>query len=362
VSTVHAVVPDGIDDPLRPSGGNVYDRRVCQGLVVHGWSVHEHAVPGQWPRPDQAARASLARVLAGVPDDALVLLDGLVASTVPEVLGAEAGRLRLVVLVHLPLGADPSGGGDPDALTRERGALSAAAAVVATSGWTRRWLLERYALPTDRVHVVEPGVDLADVAPGTTSGGELLCVGAVTPVKGYDVLVAALARIQDRPWRCVCVGSLDLDPGFVDGLRDQAADAGIVDRVRFVGPLTGTDLDRAYADADLLVLASRAETYGMVVTEALARGLPVVATDVGGVRDSLGRAPDGSRPGVLVQPADPPALAAALRCWLDDPDRRELLRGAAQARRPTLSGWSETSLRMSRVLTGVGAVVPGGSR
>jgi len=184
----------------------------------------------------------------------------------------------------------------------------------------------------------------------------------VTPVKGYDVLVAALARIQDRPWRCVCVGSLDLDPGFVDGLRDQAADAGIVDRVRFVGPLTGTDLDRAYADADLLVLASRAETYGMVVTEALARGLPVVATDVGGVRDSLGRAPDGSRPGVLVQPADPPALAAALRCWLDDPDRRELLRGAAQARRPTLSGWSETSLRMSRVLTGVGAVVPGGSR
>ena len=362
MTTVHVVVPDGIDDPLRPSGGNVYDRRVCHGLAVDGWSVHEHAVPGGWPRPDPAARATLARVLAGVPDDALVLLDGLVASAVPEVLGAEARRLRLVVLVHLPLGVDASGGLDPDTPARERAALAAAAAVVATSGWTRRWLLERYALPSDRVHVVEPGADIAEVAPGTTRGGELLCVGAVTPVKGHDVLVAALAAVRDRPWHCVCVGSLDLDPGFVDGLRDRAAEADIVDRVHFVGPLTGSDLDRAYADADLLVLASRAETYGMVVTEALAHGLPVVATDVGGVRDAMGRAPDGSRPGVLVQPRDPLAFAAALRCWLDNPDRREFLRGAAQARRPTLSGWSETSMRLSRVLTGVGAEVPGWPR
>jgi glycosyltransferase involved in cell wall biosynthesis len=292
-------------------------------------------------------------VLAAIPYQALVLVDGLVASAVPEVLGAETGRLRLVVLVHLPLGADPSGDGDPDARTRERAALSAATAVVATSGWARQWLLERYALPTDRVHVVEPGVDIADVAPGTSRGGELLCVGAVTPVKGYDVLVAALAGVQDRAWHCVCVGSLDLDPGFVGRIRGQAEETGIVDRVRFVGPHTGTDLERAYAEADLLVLASRVETYGMVVTEALAHGLPVVATNVGGVPEVLGRAPDGSRPGLLVRPGDPLALAAALRCWLDDPDRRELLRRAAEARRPTLSGWSDTARRMSRVLTGV---------
>jgi len=353
VTTVHVVVPDGIDDPLRPSGGNVYDRRVCQGLAVDDWSVHEYAVPGRWPRPDQAARATLARVLGGIPDNALVLLDGLVASAVPEVLGAETGRLRLVVLVHLPLGADPSGDGDPDVRARERAALSAATAVVATSGWARRWLLDRYALPVDRVHVVEPGADIADVAPGTTRGGELLCVGAVTAVKGYDVLVAALAGVQDRAWHCVCVGSLDLDPGFVGRVRGQAEDAGIVDRVRFVGPLTGTELEQVYAEADLLVLASRAETYGMVVTEALAHGLPVVATNVGGVSEALGRAPDGSRPGLLVRPGDPPAFAAALRSWLDDPDRRELLRRAAQARRPTLSGWSDTARRMSRVLAGV---------
>jgi glycosyltransferase involved in cell wall biosynthesis len=353
VTTVHVVVPGGIDDPLRPSGGNVYDRRVCHGLAVDGWAVHEHAVPGRWPRPDQAAGVTLARVLGGIPHQALVLLDGLVASAVPEVLGAEAGRLRLVVLVHLPLGADPSADGDQDARTRERAALSAATAVVATSGWARRWLLERYALPIDRVHVVEPGADIADVAAGTTRGGQLLCVGAVTPVKGYDVLVAALAGVRDRAWHLACVGALDVDPGFVGRVRGQAEETGIVDRVGFVGPLTRTDLERTYAEADLLVLASRVETYGMVVTEALAHGLPVVATNVGGVPEALGRAPDGSRPGLLVRPGDPLAFAAALRCWLDEPDRRVLLRRAAQARRPTLSGWSDTTRRMSRVLTGV---------
>ena len=83
-------------------------------------------------------------------------------------------------------------------------------------------------------------------------------------------------------------------------------------RIHFAGPLVGADLDAAYADADLFVLPSRAETYGMVVTEALARALPVLATDVGGVPEALGRAPrrQPSRP--LVPPGDPVVLAGAL--------------------------------------------------
>ena len=83
--------------------------------------------------------------------------------------------------------------------------------------------------------------------------------------------------------------------------------------MRFPGPRTGPELDRAYAAADLLVLASHAETYGMVVTEALARGLPVLAAEVGGVTEALGHGDDGTRPGLLVPPGDPAALGAALR-------------------------------------------------
>ena len=332
LTAIHVVVPDGIDDPARPSGGNVYDRRLCRGLTAIGWSVHEHAVPGSWPRPAAASYAALAGVLRRVPDDAVVLLDGLVASAAPEALVPQASRLRLVVLVHMPLGHRPPAAAGDATRTAERAVLSAAAAVVTTSAWTRRRLLELYPLAAARVHVAEPGVDAAALAPGTAAAGALLCVAAVTFDKGHDVLLDALETTADLAWHCVCVGSLERDPAFVASLRQRAQDGGLGDRVCFPGPRVGADLDRSYAAADLLVLASRAETYGMVVSEALARGLPVVAAEVGGVAEALGHGADGTRPGLLVPPDDRAALGAALRAWLVDD---ELEGGCA---RPPASG------------------------
>jgi glycosyltransferase involved in cell wall biosynthesis len=159
-----------------------------------------------------------------------------------------------------------------------------------------------------------------------------------------------LAAIADRPWRCVCVGPLDRDPRFVDRLRRRAEANGIADRIRFTGALVGDDLDRAYAAADVLVLASRAETYGMVVTEALARGVPVIATAVGGLPDALGHTVDGRRPGLLVPPDDAGALSIALDCWLRDAELRHRLREAARGRRTTLSSWATTTDRIAGVL------------
>ena len=122
---------------------------------------------------------------------------------------------------------------------------------------------------------------------------------------------------------------MDVDAAFVEELRRRKDDRHLGDRVSFAGALTGADLEAAFAEADVLLLASRAETYGMVVTEALARGLPVIATDVGGVREALGHAADGSRPGVLVPPGDSQALARALRDWLTDSRLRRRLRASA---------------------------------
>jgi glycosyltransferase involved in cell wall biosynthesis len=330
---VHAVLPNDIDDPRTPSGGNAYDRRVCDGLAALGWSVSEHSVAGGWPRPTAAERAGLARVLAALPDGALALVDGLVASAAPDVVGPAAARLRLVVLVHMPIGGDA-----------ERAALSAAAAVVTTSRWSRQRVVA-HGVPPERVHVAPPGVDPAPVAPAGEAGTRLLCVAAVMPHKGHDVLADALAAVPP-PWTCVCVGTLTRDPVYVAGLRGRG--------LRFAGPRTGSDLDAAYAAADLLVLPSRTEAYGMVVTEALARGRPVVASDVGGVPEALGHAGDGTRPGILVPPGDPDALAAALRGWLGDPDLRRRLRACALVRRKTLTGWSVTATLVADALSTVG--------
>jgi glycosyltransferase involved in cell wall biosynthesis len=355
MTAVHVVVPDTIDDPSRPSGGNTYDRRICCGLVVLGWSVHEHAVPGAWPRPEPESCATLNREIAGIPDGALVLVDGLIASTVPHVLVPQAGRLRLVVLVHMPLGSGPAGDDLAHTQDQEEAVLSAADAVVTTSRWTRSWLLDRYPLQSDRIHVAEPGVDAADLAAGTPSGGELICVAAVSPLKGHDVLLAALAMVADLEWRCTFVGDLHRDRDFADQVRRLARRAGIASRVHFTGPQPGADLDVAYAAADVLVLASRAETYGMVVTEALAHGLPVVATAVGGLPEALGRGSDGSAPGLLVPAGDPEAFAAALRRWLVDADLRQHLRRTAHERRRSLDTWTTTTARISTVLTAVAA-------
>lgn len=328
------MLPGDIDDPAVPSGGNRYDRRVCDGLAAGGWTVHEHGVPGAWPTPSPGDRAGLARLLTGLPDGATVLVDGLVGSAVPDVLVPEAERLRLAVLVHMPLDrAD------------EQEVLHAARTVVTTSAFTRTRLLDRYGLPGERVHVAAPGVVPAPVA---TGGAGLLCVAAVAYHKGYDRLVDALATLPPLSWTLTCVGPLDRDPDFVARLRARIAAAGLGTRIRFAGALTGPELDAAYAAADLLVLASRGETYGMVVTEALARGVPVVATGVGGVPEALGRAPDGTVPGLLVAPD---GLAGALRRWLTEPELRYALRRSALARRDTLTGWATTTDLLAKALT-----------
>jgi glycosyltransferase involved in cell wall biosynthesis len=349
VNAVHLIVPAGIDDPARPSGGNAYDRRIAGGLAAAGWTVHVHEVPGSWPSADAQALGALAAAVRGITDGALVLLDGLVASPAPEVLTSEAGRLRLIVLVHMPLG---HGTTDGAAREREGAVLSAAASVVTTSAWARRVLLELYSLPGDRVHVAEPGVDLAELAPGTESAGALLSVAAVIPGKGHDVLLDALAPLIGFRWQCRCVGSLECDPAFVERLR-RRVDGWMDGRVRFSGPQAGADLARSYAEADVLVLPSRAETYGMVIAEALARGLPVVAAEVGGVPEALGHGVGGTRPGLLVPPGDPAALRDALRTWLEDAGLRRRLRMAARDRRASLADWSTTTSAVADVLQGV---------
>jgi glycosyltransferase involved in cell wall biosynthesis len=165
-------------------------------------------------------------------------------------------------------------------------------------------------------------------------------------------LVDALTRLTALRWHCECVGSLDRDPAFAERVRRKAA--AMDGRIRFTGPRTGADLARSYDAADLLVLPSRAETYGMVVTEALARGLPVVAAEVGGVPEALGHGADGARPGLLVPPDDAAALGDALRTWLTDADVRRRLRRTARERRALLTGWSTTTSVVADVLAGAG--------
>jgi glycosyltransferase involved in cell wall biosynthesis len=345
--TVHLLFPAGYDDPRRPSGGNGYDQHVRHGLGQLGWTVVDQQVTGAWPAPTEGLDAAVQEQLARLPDGALVVFDGLLGSA-QRAFARHADRLRLVALVHMP--GPP--GGPPLAV------LQAARLIVTTSDWTARVLIGETGVTADRVVVARPGVDPAPLAPGTPQGGALLCVAPVRAAKGQDILVDALAGLDAagaRDWTCTCVGAVDGDPRFVEHLRRSSAGNGIDDRVSFTGARTGADLDQAYAAADVLVLPTRLESYGMVVTEALARGLPVIASDVGGVAEALGHTSDGRRPGLLVPPDDVRSLRMAISDWLTRPDLRDALRARAHNRRTTLSSWADTAGRVAAALACVAA-------
>jgi glycosyltransferase involved in cell wall biosynthesis len=297
----------------------------------------------------------------------LVLIDGLALGALPEAVEREAARLRIVGLVHHPLANET--GLAPDLAARleasERRALAAVRAVVVTSR-TTAGALQAYGVSADDVTVVEPGTDFGPPArssrpevPGADSAElALLCVATLTPRKGHEILFRALAATPHRRWRLICAGSVDRDPATVARLRAQLDADGIADRVALVGDLDARALDAQYAAADLFVLPTLHEGYGMAVAEALARGLPVVSTATGAVDDlvtgGFGR-PCDQPAGIVVPPGDEDAFAQALARVLGDADLRARLAGGARLARARLPLWPDACASMERVLDRVAA-------
>lgn len=321
------VVPEGVDDPARVSGGNVFDVRVAEGLRRRGWDV-------RWVEAgaDASSRAALAQVPAG----GLAVIDGLVALGDPEAVEAVADRLRVVVLAHMVVAALDDA--DPAAVDAERRALACARLVIATSGWARDQLVDRGLIAHDRVVVATPGADDAPLSAGSPTGGSLLCVGVVAPHKGQDLLVDALAALGPG-WTCTIAGSVAADPGFARRIAARAAQAGVAERITWAGVVDRTALDALYAHTDLLVAPSRAESYGMAVGDALRRGIPVVAARVGGIPEAVGP----GRAAILVPPDRSSALRDALRRWMTDAALRQALTAAARRESPRRAGWGDTA-------------------
>jgi glycosyltransferase involved in cell wall biosynthesis len=359
---VTAVLPSGFQDPLRPSGGNTYDVKLVAGLRRAGWQVTEVTAPDPGPAPSPAALDQLDAALNRIPDGTVVLADGLVTTSAAAAVVPHCTRIALVVLLHLPRAVALAGESAAGAATStiahavaesERQVLAAAAGVITTSRWTASWCGQQPELMNTRLTVAPPGVDPAPLAAGapegSDSGPNLLFLGRISTHKGIDVLVRALGLLADLPWQCWCVGPVD-DAAVAGGIRRDIDRAHLSTRVHLTGTLTGTELaDRMHA-TDLLLVPSRFETYGMVITEALVRGIPVVATDVGGIGEALGADPNGHVPGALIPPDDPTALAAAVHAWLTGPRQRRSWRETARRRRHELKDWDATARTVSDAL------------
>jgi glycosyltransferase involved in cell wall biosynthesis len=332
-------------DLAAPTGGYVYARRVLAELPALDIRAQVLSLSAEFPYPSAVALDDGARRLRGLAPGSTVLFDGLAYGAIPAGL-LDALDLDIVVLVHHPLaletGLDPVRAAELKA--SEAAALACARAVVCTSAHTGDTLAADYGVAAAKLFLAVPGCDPAPQAPGGNDPPVLLTVGAVIPRKGHDVLVAALAHLADLEWRSVVVGSLDRAPATARALERQIARAGLADRITLTGALDDTALAVAYHGADLFVLPSRYEGYGMVFAEALAHGLPVIASRAGAAADTV---PAGA--GILVDIDDEVALAEALRCLLTDAPLRRAMAKAARRHAAGFPSWRETA----RIIAGV---------
>ncbi len=357
---LHVLVPGALD---QLTGGYLYDARIVAGLRRRGWEVAVHELAGEFPAGDARARSSLAGTLAALPAGARVVVDGLAMGALPELLRPERARLRLLALVHLLL-ADETG---LDAARRdrfvalERDALAACTGVLATSACTAGRVAE-LGVAAAAIRAVPPGTDPAPPAagPGPDAPPRLLCVATVTPRKGQDVLVRALARLADRPWSCVCAGSLSRAPAFARAVEQQVRAAGLAARITFPGECSAETVAALYHASSVFVLPSHAEGFGMVLTEALARGLPVVSTTGGAIPHTVPAAA-----GLLVAPGDDAALAGALARLLPAapgaPQTELASRLAAAARRhaASLPDWEAATETFAAAVADLTTARPG---
>ncbi len=310
---LHFIVPGPLG---QRTGGYRYDARIVLELRDIGWRVSVHGLEGSFPDGDDRARSSLADTLGSLPDLARVMIDGLAMGGLPEPVVAHGDRLRILGLVHHPL-ADETGLTHADRRayqSSERAALTRCVGVIATSAFTAR-RLARYGVPEARVRAVRPGTDPANPARGPQPGRPptLLCVGSVTPRKGQDVLVKALTQVRDLAWSCVCAGSLERQPEYAARVRALAERAGLSDRIRFTGECDDSALNDLYDGSTIFVLPSHFEGYGMALTEALARGLPIVSTTGGAIPETV-----PADAAILVEPGDVEAIAQSLRSLLSE--------------------------------------------
>ena len=335
-------------DLATPTGGYGYAREVIAALRARGWEVEVVDLGDGFPHVDVGQRAHARQCLLDAPQDVPVVVDGLALGVLAEEVRTASRSHRLIGLVHHPLALETGLSAEMANSLRvsEIQALAATSLIITTDHSTAAILTADYAVAPARISVALPGTRRMSRRQTRREGPvRILAVGAIVPRKGCDLLVRALAELPDLDWHLTLVGDRTRSCGAVTELDQLINKLGLAQQISCVGTVNSDELDVLHQDADLFVQSSWFEGYGMALADAIAYGLPVIATQTGAARRIV--APDA---GLLVPPGDPAALTHALRMLIGDAVLRERYAMTACAAAHNLPTWEDTAQVFERVL------------
>lgn len=321
-------------DYARRTGGWVYNSRLAQALAGEVARFEDWTVPVAFPAIEPEPRADLARRLALLDGDNMLLSDHLHIADLGSILSGR--RFRVVSIFHHSTAIEDAANGEAVDRGPERAGLSVCDAVIVTSQETRAYLQDHYAVPSERIVVAEPGVDRVPRTLAPTAGElRILSLGAVIPRKRYDYLLDVAAHLPKTGWRWTMVGDPARHPDYVAQLRRRIGVLGLSDRVQLAGAVSDAQLHTLWREAALFAAGSLYEGYGMAVAEALRHGVPVITTQSGAVGGWAGE-------GVVFAPSeDAPTFAARIAALLADETARRALAEAAWRFGSGLPDWRE---------------------
>ncbi|SEW32314.1 hypothetical protein SAMN04488515_2304 [Cognatiyoonia koreensis] len=335
-------------DKDRRTGGFIYEATVLRILNEIGCTTRHLELPDSFPEPTKADISTTIDFLRAVPVDQPIILDGLVFGAIdPE--GLATVSAPVIAMIHHPLGLETGLSQERAAYLRanEAAALAHAAHIIVPSPHTALVLARDFGADPAKITVALPGFTRPTVAAARVDPPLILSVGLLAERKGHDVLIAALAGMQDISWQAVIVGKAH-DFATARALGYQIEQSGLSDRVRLGGELSEIELNDRFNAASIFALATRYEGYGMVLSEAMQYGLPVVTCAVGAVPDTVGDA------AYLVPVDDPAAFEAALRRLLTNPVELERMRWLSHQHAANLPNWTDTAQIFVNVIARLG--------
>jgi glycosyltransferase involved in cell wall biosynthesis len=326
------------------TGGHLYNMHIINGLKNKNYSVSLQAAGGKWDNKegiDKMCRLYLQKI----PWGSCIIIDSLILASLTNLVRKSMDRFKFLGLIHLPVSYDIKTGIHGKLSEDELGALNHMHRLVVTGGFTFD-LLCNAGIDPRKITIIQPGTDqFPRKAQYARVPSNLLCIANYSALKAQDVLIRALSRLKTRNWTLHLYGDTDRDPEYTSFLRSLILYLGLESRIIVHRIVERQNISKVFLEADLFILPSLFESYGMVLSESLAHGIPVISTLAGNIRNTV---PEGM--GILIEPGNEAELADSISSLFDSPEKYSALCTASSSYYKQSRSWEQAVSEFESVI------------